>query len=212
MRSGVRRLRLWTHLVDQAQNFIGEVLRPGDLAVDLTAGNGGDTLFLYRAVKAEGQVLAFDIQGQALIETKRRLDRAGAQVFEVHQVGPVAGSSGIYLIHDDHGRLGQYLSASPRAMMANLGFLPGGDRARVTRAETTTRALSAALDGLAAGGRLALVAYPGHPGGAEEMLAVEAIFRELPPDWQVLGTQVLNRRQAPRLFLAQKPASCAGLP
>ncbi|MGK2945520.1 MAG: methyltransferase domain-containing protein, partial [Desulfuromonadales bacterium] len=43
-----------------------EVLLPGDLAVDLTAGKGRDTCRLARAIGPAGQVVAFDLQASAL--------------------------------------------------------------------------------------------------------------------------------------------------
>jgi hypothetical protein len=58
------------------------------------------------------------------------------------------------------------------AVFFNLGYLPGGDRGKVTRGETTLRALDAAVTWLRAGGLLSVVVYPGHPGGAEEAWAV----------------------------------------
>lgn len=39
-----------------------QVLRPGDVAVDATAGNGHDTLFLAQAVGPSGTVYAIDVQ------------------------------------------------------------------------------------------------------------------------------------------------------
>ena len=66
-------------------------------------------------------------------------------------------------------------------VMFNLGYLPGGDKSLVTRPDTTLPALRAALDLLAPGGLVSVVAYPGHFGGAEESEAVEAFLRDLPP-------------------------------
>ena len=54
------------NIVSRSQRLLSEVLQPGDLAVDLTAGNGSDTLFLAQTVGPTGTVLAFDIQVQAL--------------------------------------------------------------------------------------------------------------------------------------------------
>ncbi len=64
------RVVLWAH------QLLAEVLSPGDTAVDLTAGNGTDTLFLARLVGPVGRVIAFDIQQQALQNTAILLDSA----------------------------------------------------------------------------------------------------------------------------------------
>ena len=49
-------------LTELAQQRIGTIVRSGDIAVDATAGNGHDTLFLAERVGPAGQVYAFDIQ------------------------------------------------------------------------------------------------------------------------------------------------------
>lgn len=58
-----------------AHDWVERVLVPGDSAVDATAGNGYDTLFLARLVGPSGHVHAFDVQAAALEETRRRLRR-----------------------------------------------------------------------------------------------------------------------------------------
>ena len=45
--------------------FIREQVKPGDLCIDATMGNGNDTLLLSRLCKENGQVLAFDIRSYA---------------------------------------------------------------------------------------------------------------------------------------------------
>jgi len=58
--------------------FIREQVKPGDLCIDATMGNGNDTLLLSTLCKENGQVLAFDIQEMALTNTRKRLQCAGA--------------------------------------------------------------------------------------------------------------------------------------
>ena len=48
-------------------------IHAGDFVIDATAGNGKDTEFLCGLVGREGKVLAFDIQEQAVENTKKRL-------------------------------------------------------------------------------------------------------------------------------------------
>jgi hypothetical protein len=50
----------------------------------------------------------------------------------------------------------------------NLGYRPGSDRRIVTRSETTLAALQACCEWLGGKGALSVIAYPGHPAGAEE--------------------------------------------
>jgi hypothetical protein len=146
-----------------AHRCVAAVVRSGDLAVDATAGNGHDTLFLAGLVGPGGRVAAVDAQAEAVTATRQRL--------------AAAALSGRVLLHQGrHEELGDSVpgdwAGAVRGVLFNLGYLPGSDKALVTRPATTRAALAAALALLAPGGRLAVVAYPGHPGGADEAAAV----------------------------------------
>jgi SAM-dependent methyltransferase len=193
-------------MVSWSHRFLAEVLRPGDLALDLTAGTGRDTLFLFRCLGPRGRVVAFDIQREALLRTESLLAGAGARVFFRSSSGsPAPFSSGVHLIHESHSELSRYLAESPRGIVANLGFLPGGDPQVRTRTESTLEVLEQSLGLLEPGGRMVVTVYTGHPGGAEESAAVEALLGNLPTrDWQALKLQVANCREAPFLVVAEK--------
>jgi SAM-dependent methyltransferase len=60
-----------------AHHKLREHLRPGDIAIDATAGNGHDTLFLAQLVGPTGQVLACDVQSAAVDATTARLATHG---------------------------------------------------------------------------------------------------------------------------------------
>ncbi len=195
-----------TRVIAWGHHFVREVLRPGDHAVDLTAGNGHDTLVLYQCVGSSGRVTAFDIQSQALERTAERLGAAGAAVHrreEWEEEGE--RREGVVLVRADHARIESFCRDPLRAVIANLGYRPGGDRRLVTRAETTVAALDAALRLLMPGGRLAVVVYVGHPGGKDEAGAVEGHFDALPAgSFQTLRLSVPNRPSSPYLLLAHK--------
>lgn len=188
-------------MVRWAQRLVAEVLEAGDLAIDLTAGNGADTLFLARQVGPDGRVFAFDVQSEALRHTGARLSEAG-----ISWAFDGQGDAGtVRLVHDSHARLREYTQGSARGIMANLGYLPGGDPELTTRAEITLEALRQALDLLVIGGRMALVVYIGHPQGEEECRAVEELLQGLSSrDWHILRMQVANRRQAPYLLVVER--------
>lgn len=199
--------RHYTRMVPQAQQFLAGSLRPGDLAVDLTAGNGGDTLFLFRCVGSRGRVLAFDIQPEALARTRARLSATDAALHcpSCREHPANLSSPGVYLLHDSHAALDRYLGQAPQGIIANLGYLPGGDREVTTEPPSTLAALGIACDRLAVGGRLAVVLYVAHPGGAEESRCVERFFAALPTaGWRVLTVKVGNRPEAPFLLTAEK--------
>ncbi|BCR05883.1 rRNA methyltransferase [Desulfuromonas versatilis] len=199
-----------TRIVAWSHELLAEVLEPGQAALDLTAGNGHDTLFLARQSGAGGTVLAFDVQEQALAATAERLRLAGIS-WRPAAPGPLPGA-GVYLAHDSHAHLERYQTGALRAVIANLGYLPGGDPTRVTQPATTLAALAPAARRLAVGGRIAVVVYPGHPGGAEEGRAVAGIFGRLPSaHWQVLRLEVANHPRVPYLLVAAKSRAEAPL-
>lgn len=107
-------------ITEIAQKQVAEVLREGDRAVDATAGNGWDTLFLARLVGPDGRVYAFDIQQAALDETAALL-RKNKLLERVD------------LIHAGHEAMASYVKEPVAAVMFNLGYLPGGDHSIVTR-------------------------------------------------------------------------------
>lgn len=178
--------------VNLAQDFIKPVLKEGGIAVDATAGNGFDTLFLAVGVGGKGKVYAFDIQQEALANTTRLLA-------EKHCLEQVT------LICDGHEKMLDYIAEKVDAVMFNLGYLPGGDHKIITQPGTTIEALRAALNLLRPGGRLSLVVYTGHPGGIEELEAIEKELTVLPSQhFTIVRITFLNRLEnAPQIFLIE---------
>ncbi len=175
------------NIVSWSRQLACEVLSPGDLAVDLTAGKGRDTYALAKAVGPEGQVIAFDLQAAAIEQTTEFLQASGLAVNHWATDQTLPKQSGIFLIQACHSTLGKVLLGPPKVIMANLGYLPGGDQALVTRPDSTLAALEQSLGLLAPGGRLVVTIYPAHPGGVEEGDAVNTFFSRLPSSqWQVL--------------------------
>jgi 16S rRNA C1402 N4-methylase RsmH len=192
-------------IVDWSQTLACEVLKPGDLAVDLTAGKGRDTLALAEAVGHAGQVVSFDTQGGALEQTRELLQGHGYTVKTWTDDREIPTGYEIVLVHACHSSLKRLLSRRAKVITANLGYLPGGDRSLVTRPESTLAALKQSLDLLSVGGRLAVTVYPAHSGGMEEAQIVDTFFTNLPYDiWQVLLLRVANRDQAPYLMAAER--------
>lgn len=194
----------WTRerIVCHAQRCVARVLETGAWAVDATAGAGHDTVFLARQVGAAGRVFALDTQREALARTRQRVQEAGMG----ERVGLLhAGHEAMETVLPPEavGRLG--------AVMFNLGYLPGGDKAWITKPETTVAGLDAARRLLAPEGMLSVVAYPGHPGGAEESAAVRAWGEQRPAGERVrfvyaAGAEVLA---APWLMLVRNAAATA---
>ncbi|HKL48943.1 MAG TPA: class I SAM-dependent methyltransferase [Desulfuromonadales bacterium] len=192
-------------IIPRAHEFVREVLGEGDLAVDLTAGNGHDTLMLAEAVGPTGQVVAFDVQQAAVERTSERLNAAGIAFRRIEGIDRLEPKDRVGLFLADHARFAACLPRPPQAVLANLGYLPGSDRTVATRPATTRAALEAAFESLAVGGRVAVVVYVSHDGAALEADTVDALVRQLPADcWQVLEMRAVNRPEAPYLIVAQK--------
>lgn len=192
-----------THVIGRAHLLLTEVLQKGDIALDLTAGNGCDTLFLAQQVGICGCVLAFDVQQRAVDNSLGRLSAHDVPCRQIFR--PQALLPGVSLVREDHAKVKSWCLAAPVAAIANLGFLPGGDRSLITRPESTLEALGATVDVLAPGGRLAVVVYPGHPGGSDESEAVRLFFTRLEAKFfAVLSLTPLNRQNSPYLLVADK--------
>ena len=60
-----------------AQDALRQSLQPGAHVVDATMGNGHDTCFLAELVGESGQVIAFDLQADAVERTRQLLESKG---------------------------------------------------------------------------------------------------------------------------------------
>lgn len=173
--------------------LIRQFVTTGDQVIDATCGNGHDTLLLAKLVGARGRVWAFDIQQKAINETCARLTSAGH-------------ISCTELIHAGHETIAAHCTEPVKAVTFNLGYLPGGDRAVITRPETTLAGLEQSLEILGAGGIVALTVYPGHEGGNQEQVAVEEWMTRLIPNrfhvWRMAQMNV--PAEAPYFILIQK--------
>ena len=93
-----------------------------------------------------------------------------------------------------------------RAVVFNLGWLPGGDHAVTTRWETTREAVEKALDLLLPLGVLVVCVYPGHPEGMRELDGLRSLLEGLSNRaYNVLHQRFLNAAPgAPECFVVQK--------
>ncbi len=143
-------------LLELQKRFILAHLRPGDVAVDCTMGNGNDTAFLSQTVGERGRVYAFDIQEAALESTRAHLAELGCP-------------ENYTLIHASHHRILEFVKENPKAVMFNLGYLPGSGKKQVTTMrETTMEAVRGAVELLDHDGILLVAIYPGHEEGRLE--------------------------------------------
>ena len=176
-----------------ARDFLIRTVQPGDSVIDATMGNGHDTQFLCEAVGPAGRVYAFDVQESAVSATGKRLREEGL-------------SDRAFLFCCGHERMDDYVKEKVRAIVFNLGWLPGGDHSVTTCWETTGKAVSKALDMLQPGGMLVICAYPGHPEGDRERHELSVFLSALSNRvFNVLHQVFLNAGPgAPECFVVQK--------
>lgn len=167
-------------------DFLSRHVTPGALCIDATAGKGRDTALLCRLAGAEGTVLSFDIQADAVRQTRELLAREGlcAQVYQ-----------------DSHANMGHYAQKnSVDAIVFNFGRLPGGDPHIFTVAESSLAAIDAGLALLKPGGVMAIALYYGKENGYDERDAVLAHVRTLDDRrFSVLSCDWANRKNDPPL-------------
>lgn len=164
--------------------FLRQYVKEGALCIDATAGRGRDTALLCRLSGETGRVLAFDIQEDAVRQTRELLEREGL-------------TAEVYL--DSHAHLEQY--AKPETVdcvVFNLGRLPGGDPKIFTTADSTLTAIDAGLRVLKPGGVMAIALYYGGENGYDEKNAVLNHLRSLDDRaYTVLISDWANRRGEP---------------
>lgn len=176
-----------------ASDCLQQVIQPGDTVIDATLGNGHDTCMLADLVGEDGHVVGFDIQPDAVERTRAALRERG--LLERCE-----------LYDDGHQHIAERVTSPVRAVVFNLGWLPGGDKSITTHWDTTRTALSAALALLLPGGVCTVCAYPGHAAGDEERMALMDFLAALrPQEYNVVHHRFLNAGPgAPECFVIQR--------
>ena len=165
----IKRFETKISMVTLAKRYVSECIKPGDVVIDATVGNGYDTEFLARCVGSEGKVFGFDIQNEAIAKAKLRL--TGLRLHE--RVVFFKASHEFLIRHIDrscHGNI--------TAIMFNLGYLPGTEKAVKTQAASTTNALEQAIKLIKPGGIITVISYVGHQGGNQEASSVKECLRQ----------------------------------
>ena len=170
--------------LSMVHEFLKQHVAPGAFCIDATAGKGRDTALLCRLAGESGRVLAFDIQPDAIAQTKALLAAEGLNA---------------EVILDTHAHMEQY--AAPETVdcvVFNFGRLPGGDPAVFTRAESSVAAINAGLRLLKPGGVMAIALYYGKENGYGERDAILAHLQTLDDRrFSVLCCDWANRRNDP---------------
>jgi predicted methyltransferase len=164
------------HFTVEAQRFAERYLTEGSIAIDATAGNGFDSLFLAERVGDSGIVYAIDIQENAIQTVRGKLERAGT----IHRCR---------LLVDSHANLDTIVDSAHvgkiDVAMFNLGYLPFGDKTRRTQLGSTLIALGHVAKLIRPGGLISILAYRGHLGGTEETEGVSQWVDDRRAEYQV---------------------------
>lgn len=177
-------------VLQYAQSLLEMTIGEGEIAVDATAGNGHDTLFLANLVGDDGYVYSFDVQKQAVDATLHRLLDNALE----HRA---------LVLRDGHENVAKYITKPVAGAIFNLGYLPGSDHDIITKPNTTIQALESLLKLLKVGGIIVLVIYHGHEGGKEERDEVIRFVSELPQKYiHVLRYEFLNQQNDPPFVIA----------
>jgi SAM-dependent methyltransferase len=186
-----------SHL-DLAHTYWAQIVQMGDTVIDATCGNGHDTLKLCQLALSfdKGKVYALDIQEQAIKSAHQFIQSYLESSLAQHVIFQQRCHS---IFPDDIS------PASVKLVVYNLGYLPGGNKAKTTEMETTLQSLRQAQDLLLPGGVISITCYSGHAEGAKEQEGVLAYASQLPPkEWSCCQHIWLNRQHAPSLLLIQK--------
>jgi len=178
-----------------AHQLIRNLVRPSDIVVDATLGNGHDALFLAGLVGEKGRVIGFDVQPSAIESSTQRMIDNGITHYDFHFTG-----------HENMAKLIPPENLPLTAVMFNLGYLPNADKAIITTEKTTIPALDSALELLRIGGLISIMCYPGHEGGDIESAAVSAWSENLPRERCRVARYALHNapNNPPFLLLVEK--------
>lgn len=159
---------------------------PSGNFIDATIGNGHDIHAILTHPEFRGKVFGFDIQKQALNNTREKLHTLNNNRYELYLEGHQNISNRLQEIDTFAGTI------------FNLGYLPGGNHAVTTSFENTQLALCAIQKKLLSGGQIIIVAYSGHLEGKEEKDQLLAYLESWPQEYfKILHYQFINQVNYP---------------
>ncbi|WP_158736517.1 class I SAM-dependent methyltransferase [Alteribacillus sp. YIM 98480] len=181
-------------ILPYVRELVDRCLKEGEIAIDATAGNGMDTLYLAKKVGTSGKVYSFDIQQAAIEKTNIRL--------KDHQL-----DNRVSLILDSHVNAASYLADEEhfllKAAVFNLGYLPSGDKTITTKGDTTVQAVSNLLQIMPSRSIIILVIYHGHEEGKKEKQTIETFVKQLnQTSVNVLRYEFINQINNPPFIIA----------
>ena len=163
--------------------YIKTLISKDDITVDMTCGNGNDTLLLASLSK---QVYGFDISEEAINNTKERIKEYDNCI----------------LINDNHTNIDKYVKQKVRLIVFNLGYLPHSDNTSITKADETLIAFRKAYDLLEDNGYIIISFYIGHIGGKDEFYLLDKYIKE--NKFLILETYRQDKINSPITYIIKK--------
>ncbi len=175
--------------LEQCHEILLKFVKEGDIVVDATAGNGNDTVFLVNLVGDKGKVYSFDIQAKAIENTEKKLEELNLK-------------NKVILILDGHENLSKYVKEEVKAIVFNLGYLPGGNHSIGTKTHTTIKAIEESMKLISVNGLVVLVVYYGGDSGFEEKEAVLEYIKGIDnKKFTVMKTEFVNQINCPPILV-----------
>lgn len=173
-------------IIEFAHDIIKEHVNDTDICVDMTIGNGFDTLFLSSICSF---VHGFDIQQIALDNTNNLLLNNNRRNYKLYLTS--------------HDNIDLYINQKIKAFIFNLGYLPGANKNITTNSKTTINAIKKSLALLDINGVIVLVIYPGHSQGQIESIDIMAYVRQLnQKQYDVISYGFINQINNPPYVIA----------
>ena len=150
-------------ILNKSRSLMETNLKPNDLVVDATIGNGKDSDFLLNIIK-KGYLFGFDIQKEAIKNTNDLLK---------------GKYSNYELFNTSHEKIDKILKEylnKISLIVFNLGYLPKGNQDITTTTKTTIKAIKNSFKLLNKKGHIVITIYPGHKEGLKESIAINKTF------------------------------------
>lgn len=170
--------------------ILEKYIKKGDHAVDATLGNGHDTITLLEIVGKNGKVSSYDIQEEAIKNSKENL-----KDFKDYN---------IEFILKSHEYM-NFNKGEISGIVFNLGYLPNFEHKIKTEKISTINAIIKGLDFLKINGIISITSYLGHDNGEEYGEIIDFCKKLDSKNYKVLEINPLNQSNlSPKLIIIQK--------
>lgn len=166
--------------------YIKTLIRPNDICVDLTLGNGNDSELL---CKLANKVYGFDISSEAITNSKNRLK-------DYHNID--------YIL-DNHINIDKYIKENINLAIFNLGYLPHSEDHNITKADETLIAFKKTYELLSDEGYIIITFYLGHKGGKDEYYLLDKYIKD--NDIKIIEKYRQDKIDSPITYIIKKEKS-----